>query len=173
MRNYFLLILLFCCSAYGGAQKLNRNYSFHPQEEGNVYFIHPLKGYESKNKGAVKMLEYDITYLSGKDSATYTFTYFSENAFKIDSVIISDNSGKYTFTGPANMYYLQPKRNIWQQRAAITIPYEILVQLYQSSLPYKISLVGNKNVDYEIKPKTWEKQSKMVTKVFEIIKYNN
>ncbi len=173
MKNTLLFILLLYCSSFVTAQKIHRNYSFYPQEEGNVYFIHPLKGFISNDKEATKKLEYDITYLSGNDSAIYTFTYFTENVFKTDSVIIQDASGDRLYSATAIMYYVQPKGKSWQQRASISIPYETLVRLYSNPSPYSLALAGTKDIRYEIKPKTWRKHSRLISRIFEIVKYNN
>lgn len=172
MKYYFLFIALFCTTLCCFAQKIHRQYSFYPQENGNVYFIHPQKGFESKDTEAVKSLIYDITYLSGRDSASFTFSYSVKNVLQIDSVQITDHTGKPVYTTPANMFYVQPKRNYWQHRASIQIPYTLLEQLYDQTNPYVLSLIGGRTIQYETKPGSWKKQSGIVSKIFEVIKYN-
>jgi len=173
MKYYFLLIAFFCISTCCVAQKIHRQYSFYPQENGNVYFIHPQKGFESKDNEAVKGLIYDITYLSGKDSASFTFSYSIKNVLQIESVQITDHTGKQVYTIPANMFYVQPKKSYWQHRASIQIPYSLLEELYRQDTPYSISLIGGRKIQYEIKPSQWKKQSGIISKIFDVVKYNN
>ncbi|GEM_PF-791626 len=172
MKYILLFILFLSLPFYSAGQKLHRQYSFYPQEEGNVYFIHPQKGFENNGNGPVKKMEYDITYLSGKDSASYTFTYYSENPMQIDSVKIMSRSGQLIYAEKATMFYVQPKKTYWQQRASVSIPYDLLVEIYQNENPYSISLSGGKRLDYEMKPKRWKKQAELVSKIFDVVKYN-
>lgn len=173
MKNYLLPILFFFISSTCIAQKIHKEYSFYSNEEGSVYFIHPQKGFKSKDKEVVKDFIYDITYLSTKDSASFTFTYFTENILKADSLTIVGAGGSPIYTGEIEMYFVQPyKGKIWQHRGNLVIPYDILVQLYQNESPYSISLNGRKTIHYEMKAGTWKKQSSIVLKIFDVIKYN-
>lgn len=173
MKIYWLLLVFLSITTVATAQKLHKDYSFQPQEGYNVYFVHPQKGFESKDPEAVKPLEYDITYLSGRDSATYTFSYYTRNVLKIDSVKFIGSQGEELYAAPASMYFVQPKKKNWQQRASITIPHELLVRLYESASPYRLSLIGgNREINYMMKPKTWEKQSYKISRIFQIVEHN-
>jgi hypothetical protein len=173
MKKYVLLILLAAVPFVGDAQKLHRQYSFYPQEGGNVYFIHPQKVFESNNAGALKKLVYDITYLAGKDSASFTFTYYTYHVMKIDSVTFLNDKEDVLFEGKAITYFIQPKKNYWQQRVSLTLPYALLVKTFQEENSFIISLTGKESISYQMKPKVWKKQSQMVSNIFDIVKYNN
>jgi len=172
MKKYLLLLCLFCFSVEGMAQKINRQYSFYPQETGSLYFIHPQTGFSSKDPGTVKGLIYDITYLSERDSATFAFTYYTQSVLKVDSVFILDAMGQEVYKTPANVLYVQPKSSYWQQRVNYPVPYEILTTLYEASSPYQLVLSGDRQIRYTLKPGVWKKQSAVVTKIFEVVKYN-
>jgi len=173
MKYYFLCLFIALFSIDGVAQKLHHHYSFYPQEVGNVYFIHPQKGFASNETGAKKDLTYDITYLSKADSATYTFTYFAKDVLSIDSIRLTDDSGNVIYTAAAVMYYVQPKKSYWQHRASVMIPYELLPKIYRNDTPYTLQLIGGRTLRYTMKPKTWKKQSYMVSRILEIVKYNH
>lgn len=173
MKYYSLLTFFILISLSGSAQKIHKQYAFYPQEGGNVYFIHPQKGFESKDTGAKKDLIYDITYISTKDSATFTFTYFVKDVLQINNVEIIDNTGSVVYSTPATMFYVQPKKKYWQHRATIQIPHTLLEELYKEKSPYTLTLIGGKSIRYTMKPKTWEKQSGIVSRIFEVVKYNN
>ncbi|MDH6358421.1 hypothetical protein [Parabacteroides sp. PF5-9] len=173
MRLSLLSCFILCLAFNGWAQKVNRDYSFYPQENGNVYFIHPQKGYKSDQKEATKGLTYDITYLSGRDSASYTFTYYLQDVLQINAVILLDHNGKEVYKGEPEIYYVQPKRNYWQHRAKVEIPYDLLEQIYQEESPYNLILQGNnKTVRYTLNPKKWAKQSTLISRIFQVVKYN-
>ncbi|MDR1403812.1 MAG: hypothetical protein LBJ60_08950 [Tannerellaceae bacterium] len=173
MNKYVLLILLTTVSFVGNTQKIHRQYSFYPQEGGNVYFIHPQKVFESGNDEALNKLAYDITYLAGKDSASFTFTYYTHNVFKIDFVKLLTDKKDVLFEGKAITYFIQPEKNYWRQRASVTLPYELLAKLFQEDNSFIISLTGEKSVNYQMKPKVWKKQSQLVLKIFDVVKYNS
>jgi len=173
MKIYWLFIAFLSVASFCTGQKLHKDYSFYPQEGGNVYFIHPQKGFESRDAEVTKALEYDITYVSDRDSATYTFSYFTKNVLKTDSVKIYSSQGELLYVAPASMYYVQPKKKNWQQRASISIPFPLLTQIYNAPSPYTLSLVGgNKEIRYVLKPKAWEKQSYKVSRIFQIVEFN-
>ncbi|MDR0750291.1 MAG: hypothetical protein LBF62_12105 [Tannerellaceae bacterium] len=173
MKKYLLFLLLAAIPFVGNTQKIHRQYSFYPQEGGNVYFIYPQKVFESNDAGALKKLTYDITYLAGRDSASFTFTYYTHNVMKIDSVKLLSDKMDVLFEGKAITYFVQPRKNYWQQRASLTLPYELLVKTFQEDNSFIISLTGKKSISYQMKPKVWKKQSQMISKIFDIVEYNN
>lgn len=170
--KYYLLLLFFSLSISGFAQKMHRHYSFYPQEGGNVYFIHPQKGFKSEDKTAVKDLIYDITYLSEHDSASFTFTYSLRDVMQIHTVEITDPNGQSIYTSEAQMLYVQPRKSAWQHRASIRIPYALLEQLYRHDQPYVLTLIGGRTFRYQIKPGPWKKQAGMMSRIFDVVKYN-
>jgi hypothetical protein len=172
MRKYVLFILLTAIPFIGNTQKIHRQYSFYPQEGGNIYFIHPQKVFESNNAEALKKLAYDITYLAGKDSASFTFTYYTHQVMKIDSVKLLNDNMDVLFEGKAITYFVQPEKKYWQQRASLTLPYELLVKAFREDNSFVISLTGKKSINYQMKPKVWKKQSQMVSKIFDVVEYN-
>jgi hypothetical protein len=173
MKKYVWLILLAVIPFVGDAQKLHRHYSFYPQEGGNLYFVHPQKVFESNDAEALKKLAYDITFLSGGDSASFTFTYYTHDVMKTDSVKLLNDKEDVLFEGKAITYFIQPKKNYWQQRVSVTLPYALLTETFREENSFIISLTGRKNINYRMKPKVWKKQSQMVSNIFDIVKYNN
>jgi hypothetical protein len=169
---FLLLMLLTAIPLVGNAQNIHRQYSFYPQEEGNLYFIHPQNVFESNDAEALKKLAYDITYLAGKDSASFTFTYYTHHVMKIDSVKLLNDRIDVLFEGKAVTYFVQPKRKYWQQRVSLTLPYELLVKAFQEDRSFILSLTGKKSINYQMKPSVWKKQSQMVSTVFDVVEYN-
>ncbi|MCD8178301.1 MAG: hypothetical protein LUE98_13115 [Tannerellaceae bacterium] len=173
MKHFLLLFISLCLFAGSAqAQKIHRQYAFYPQEEGNVYFIYPQKGFTSADKDVVKGLVYDITYVSGRDSASFIFSYFTKNVVQAKSIVFKDTTGNILYEAPVTMMFTQPKKNNWHQRAQVMIPYETLTSLYEQPQPYAICLNGGKEILFEISPKSWKKQSGVINKIFEVVKYN-
>ncbi|MCD8264360.1 MAG: hypothetical protein LUD02_09595 [Tannerellaceae bacterium] len=171
MRKYVLFLFLFI-TLTGNAQKLHRQYSFYPQETGNLYFVHPQKAFTSTDRQAVKQLTYDITYLAPGDSATFSFTFHTKNICKSDSVFIYNAGGELVYQTAATYLYLQPHKSYWRQRVFIKLPYTLLTGLYKEENSFTICLEGNCNLRYSMKKKTWQKQSAMMNNIVDLIRYN-
>ncbi len=172
MKHFFLFLLLIILPVSGYSQKINRQYSFHPQEGGNVYFIHPQKGFSSSDKETVKELVYDITYVSNRDSATFIFSYYTSQVLQATTVRLKDQQGNILYESPLEMMFTQPQKSYWQQRAQFRIPYVLLEQIYREPAPYSITLGGKRDIHYNIKNSTWKKQSGIINKIFEVVEYN-
>lgn len=173
MKRYSLLLLLLLSFSIDVlSQKINRQYSFQPQDNGILYFIHPQKGFESKDKDSTKGLVYDVTYLTANDSVSFTFTYCYRTVLKADSIKLYDQSETLIFANKATTYYVQPKSSYWQHRTMVAIPYPLFVALYQQDAPFTISIEGARKVGYTMTPKKWNKQSKIMHTIFDVVKYN-
>ena len=165
----FLYLGIFLLSPVS-AQDISKKYSSMTGAEGNVYFIHPNKGFKSPE--IKDQLEYDITYVTSGDSVTFNFTFYNDQASPVDSIgIISENQPAFF---PAGMIYLDAhKKDNWKHRVTSRIPYDYIVTLYNQSYPYQIEVFskGNK-FTFEMKEKEWEKQSKVIKKIFDVIDLN-
>ncbi|MCD7963226.1 MAG: hypothetical protein LUF90_06690 [Rikenellaceae bacterium] len=90
-----------------------------------------------------------------------------------ESLIILDGNGESVYEIEVDMMFYQPKKSYWWQRANISIPYDILVELYKNQTPYSIVLHGkDETITYRISRGKWEKQSAVINKVFNVIQYN-
>lgn len=169
-----LIILSLVVSLSAFSQKLYKDYTFYPQETGKLYFILPQKGFQSDDPTVVKGLEYDLTYFTASDSATLAYTYTTHTIYASDSVSLVSPEGNVLYTEKATMLFVQPHKKQWQQRASTQIPYALLTELYKQKEPFRVRIHSSRQtLDYTLKRSKWEKQSFLLSRIFEIIKYND
>lgn len=167
----FLTGLLLTIPAF--SQKLYKDYSFYPQEEGTLYFIFPQKGFRSENKTVKKDLEYDITYFTKNDSVSFTYSYTNQAVRPTDSLSFIGHDGKLLYTGKGKMLFVQPQKKYWKHRALIKIPIPVFTSIYAMEAPAKISIHSSgQHIEYEMKPSKWKTQTWLIARIFEMIKYN-
>ncbi|MCC8088305.1 MAG: hypothetical protein LIO79_03445 [Rikenellaceae bacterium] len=172
MRISLLFLLIIGCLS-GSSQKINRDYSFLKQQNGNLYFIHPMNGFKSSDKNIKKDMEYDMTYLTATDSVSFIFSVYTYEVAKLDSLRIIDVNGAEIYSTGVEMIYVKPRKKYWIQRAGITVPYELLSDLYKKDEPYSIVLHGGESeIIYKMAQGKWRSQSDMVNKIFDVIEYN-
>ncbi|NDW18886.1 hypothetical protein D0T53_08165 [Dysgonomonas sp. 216] len=172
MKKVLYSIILLCATINISAQDISKKYLSRIHNDGYLYFIYPMEGFSTNDTKAKKDMVFDITYLTTRDSVTYNFTYYTKEASPTDSVFIllPDNERSYV---ESTMFYVEPKRKNWEQRASLSIPAEFLNKMYENDLPYKV-LVHSKGNSYlyTMKEKDWKKQSAIVRKILESIKYS-
>lgn len=174
MRYVIVSFFLFCMAGVS-AQKINKDYSFLPQEGGNLYFIMPQKGFRTDDKLAKKDLVYDITYLCSQDSATVNYTYKYSTTFITDSLYVLDDAGQRLYDVKNTMLYTQPKGSRWEHRGTFKVPYPLLQTFYKSASPIQIVLIGKsgRHIVYTMKPSKWSKQAALIRNIFTVIDLNN
>lgn len=167
----FIIGLLFAIPI--SAQKLNKDYSFLPQENGILYFIFPQKGFSSTDNTAKKGLEYDLTYFTANDSILFSYTYINKELCKTETIFFLSADGQTLYKGKAEMLFVQPKKATWIHRATVKIPYSLFVSFYAMQQPYNICLhTSRKEIPYTLKDRKWKKQTYLVSRIFDTIKYN-
>lgn len=141
-------------------------------ETGSVFFIKPLSGFECKEVKGSKTLDYDVTSVSYKDSVTFNCTYYNEIPSPADSIFFVTAGGEKTAICHT-MFYVQPHKKIWTQRASLTIPNDWFRELYKQDVPFDILIhTGDREYLYKAAPKKWGEHKMIINKVFEIAKYN-
>lgn len=177
INQYMKHIIIFICLLFGipiSAQKINKDYIFYPQENGNLYFIYPQKGFTSLNKTDRKGLEYDITYLTTGDSITFTYTYINTEICKSEAISFLTSDNQVLFKGEAQMLFIQPHKKNWRHRGTVKIPYAKAVEFYGQIPPARLQFHTNKqDIQYQIADSKWEKQRYLINRIFEIIANNN
>ena len=171
--KHIIIFLCFLLIIPVTAQKINKDYIFYPQENGNLYFIFPQKGFTSENKSDIKGLEYDITYLTTSDSLTISYTYINKEICKPETIAFHSFNNQMLFQGSTEMLFVQPFKQNWKHRGIIKIPLSKATQIYGQELPFNLQIHTNKKViQYQITYSKWKKQSYLINRVFDIITNN-
>lgn len=167
MNKYTLSLFFVLCTSLVFAQNIKNKYSFHSGENGSVYFVHPIKAL--KNESIPSDLEYDLTYNSATDSVTYNFTFFNKIVSTVESISFNNEPQKFE----ASMLFVDPHKNSWKLRATVKLPFEYIKNIYNNTKPYTLMINTNKaEYRFSQNEKNWQKQSAIVNKIFEVIKYN-
>ena len=173
MKYIYMVICLLSVLSIS-AQKINKDYIFYPQDTGNLYFIFPQKGFTSQNTTDLKGLEYDVTYLTGSDSLTISYTYINREICKPEAVSFLSSDGQVLYKVEAQMLFVQPLKKNWKHRGTVKIPFAKAVEFYGQGSKPQLQLHTNKqDFRYQIANGKWEKQRYLISRVFEIIVNNN
>lgn len=170
MKRILLFILSGICCLAISAQDIKKKYSSMTGTDGSVYFIHPFKGFKSST---IKSdMEYDITYPTFRDSVTYNFTFYNQQASPVDSVALITTDKSLTL--PASMIFIDVhKKDSWKHRVTVQIPYSFITELYRQATPYTLKIYSKENEYlFEVKDKDWKNQSAIVSKIFQLIDLN-
>lgn len=139
------------------------------QEEGVLYFILPKSGF--KNIKQKSELNYDITYFSANDSATLNFSYFDKPFQTIDSLLFTTGNKIHSFR--VKRIFIETKKKKWHYRYSTTIAFKDLIGIFNHTERVEIILYTQHDpIALNIKPKTWNKQSAVLEKIFTLIKHN-
>ena len=169
MRYSFILLLLALCVTTTQAQKISKYYTSRLQEANKLFFIFPHDGFQ--NRELHSHLEYDLTYLTEKDSITMNFSYFDEEEREIDS--ISFNLSGMELVSPAKRIFVETHKKKWHYRYSAELLYDDLERLFkQGETPELLLHCRKSTVQLLIKKGTWKKQAMINGKIFRLMQYN-
>ena len=112
------------------------------------------------------------------DSITFNFTYESKEPLPLDSVVFVNENINYG--SPATMLFIEPgKGDKWKNRASVMLPADEFKHVRTQNIPCCL-IIYTKEKDntparsykFEISNKDWEKNTDIINKIFDIIKYN-
>lgn len=151
------------------AQSLKRHVVTKIQEEGTLYFINPLIDF----KGDKSVMSYDITYLTGHDSATFNFTYFTKNLHQIDSILLAGDNASYKI--PVTKLFVDNRKNKWEHRYSARLPMENLQEFFTNEKQGSVFLLNAKSDEkqYSQSKGKWKRQKELLTKIFDLIQANS
>lgn len=175
MKKYILLTLCIISTGWINAQNIKGKFISRSTDEGTITFIYPQKGYE--NKDLHSKLIYDITHSSATDSVTFNFTYLSKDPLPADSIIFYNEDIKYSV--PTTMFYIDLKKeNKWENRASAILTAEIFEKIRIQKTPCYIALYSKeeknepiRNYVFKISANDWKKNTDIINKIFQAIKY--
>ena len=168
--SFITALIFLVCSQSAEAQKLKKYYTSSIESKGAIYYIFPLKGFKNPSSGGYFV--YDITYLTGHDSATVNFSYFDKNALVLDGICFTNNDRACTLQ-PLKKIFIESKKSKWHYRFTTKMAFADLKNFYVANHTAKISLHSNKGqLDLKEKKRTWKKQAGAITRILELISLN-
>ncbi|TAJ10103.1 hypothetical protein DMA11_19445 [Marinilabiliaceae bacterium JC017] len=169
MRYTLTLLILGFGAIIMQAQNISKAYSSLLQKDNVLYFIFPHDGFRNHQLGSE--FEYDMTYLSEKDSVTLNFSYFDEQERTITGLefVIADKK----ITNSAKRIFVDNKKSKWHYRYSTKLLFNDLKDLFlQQNCPQLTLLTPKEKIMLSIKTGKWKKQAMINSKIFKLICYN-
>ncbi|HQQ95007.1 MAG TPA: hypothetical protein PLQ93_10670 [Bacteroidia bacterium] len=165
-----LLLLFFCLNtAFYSAQNINSYYVSSRVDKGSIYFIRAQKGFKSK-PGANK-LRYDMTYLLGKDSVTFNFSYFDKKPIVCDSLVLINGSKR--LSSALSKIFIETKGKKWHYRYGAKFSFKDTQAFFNPEQEALMLLIcKNAVVELHCKKRLWKKHAGVNTRIFELINLN-
>lgn len=176
MRRFFsfLMLCLLSCSALNAQS--SKRYVMQPRPEDQLYYILPVNIPAAPAAPcaakAPKALEYDITYVTSRDSADVRFSFYSLAYEQVDSVALVSGSTRYVMDS-LSVLYVEKDKKLWENRLSFSIDYEDLRSLYllDESFQFWVYGLGNSYV-YAFPKAAWRKEKALMSDVLAIIRAN-
>lgn len=155
------------CSVCLSGQNIQKHYVSRNVESGMLYFIKPLKLFQSCKNACY----FDQTIRPHNDTISIGVTFTNKQAFKVDSIaIISED----TVIGKSVEHlFTEQVKNKWDCRFFIYLTRKELSELY-TDLPPKLSFwgMGNSNIQLQVMPNDWKKIIEINDAIYSQIKLN-
>ena len=157
-----------CCMLVA-AGSLSKRYSTFGTINGTLYFVRPMHMPKCEGNQTKYGLTFDITYLYGDtDSVSFTTTVVTSGKENLDSVLVKSKSG--TIRAKTELIYREPHKSYYVNRIRFYIKWSEWKELYGSATPYVIEY--GKRLRFSFKQKKWEKESKTINDIMDIIETN-
>lgn len=150
------------------SQSINKRYNSHIGKDGYVFFFNPTKVPTDKNND-VREFFYDMTYNITSDSLTLNFTIVSKS--KIDEPIVSFCSGiTHVAFNAVKMLYVEKHKKNYISRFTSKVSFTDIVPVFHSPLPLVIKIdFDENNLTARYGKKKWEKETRVMNEIFELI----
>ncbi len=166
-KKQIITFVFLLCSLCLWSQNIQKHYVSKNVESGMLYFIKPMKLFQSSNNTCY----FDQTIRPHNDTISIGLTFTNKSAFKVDSIVVrtADTIIGKTVT---HLFTEQVKRK-WDCRFFVYLIRDELSKL-QIETPPILSFYGmeNSNIQIEVKPKDWKKIQKINRAIYRQIKLN-
>lgn len=154
MKRLTILFALSLCISYIYAEKTEDRYVVRPVQEGLLYFIEP---FEVPSKDKMPAAELDITYIVSRDSFTLNMSIRLPEAIDADSIGLGSRTD--TIVRDFHTFFIDKEKNRFKHRYSCTLPYTCLHTLYQSPMPYTLTIyAGGRKLQYGYAERAWSKE---------------
>ena len=172
-KGIFLLRFFFVCiissSFLSSAQNISKYFTANLQENGILYFIEPEQVFKGEKRNE---LVYDLTYLTANDSIVFNFTFFTKEEIIIDGITLSQKNTN--LLGTTSKIFIEYSKNKWKHRYTTKFLFNDLDVFFKSKIaPIILIHCNTKEINLSIKTNKWIKRSRIISKIFQLIKINN
>ncbi|MFP4471361.1 MAG: hypothetical protein ACLFPE_11780 [Bacteroidales bacterium] len=161
------LIFAVVLSLSAGAQKLDKYYSRHTQEGGDLFFFYPNEDFECSENHSE--LAFDISYRHGNDSAILNYTYHWKAANPADSINIEING--YRIKAAAKKLFMDFEKKMWVHRYSSKIGFDDLERFIIAESPPEIRISTEQDeLVFAAPGRKWDKYAEAGEKIIYIIR---
>ena len=157
--------MLFSISLWG--QNLQKHYVSRNLEDGMLYFIKPMKLFQSCKNACY----FDQTIRPHNDTISIGVTFSNKQTFKVDSIVFVN---KDAIIGKRVTHlFTEQTKNKWDCRFFIYMTKSELNKLNTTEPPI-LSFFGmeNSTIQLEVKPNDWKKIREIIDAIYRQIKLN-
>ena len=165
--KYILATFILFGSICLSAQNIENYYTSKNLEEGMLYFIKPLKLYQTSQNACY----FDQTILPLNDTVSVGMTLTNKEAFRVDSIaFLKDN---FVIKKHVKHLYTEPYKKKWNCRFFIYLTRDE-IDAFLTKLPPVLTFygMGGSNVQLQVKPKEWKKVFEINEAIYNQIKLN-
>ena len=166
-KKQIITFVFLLCSLCLWSQNIQKHYVSKNVESGMLYFIKPMKLFQSSNN----ICYFDQTIRPHNDTINIGITFTNRSAFKVDSIVV--RTGDTLIGKTVTHLFTEQVKNKWNCRFFVYLTRFELSKL-QTEAPLILSFYGmeNSNIQIEVKPKDWEKILKINRAIYRQIKLN-
>ncbi len=164
----FFFILLMGLATNVDAQKISKYYTSLKQADGTLFFIMPKQSFSNGDN----IFDCDLTYKTQQDErVTLNFSLFCPNLIDIDSIVLQTE--EKSVGCKTEKIFVDIEKKKYHHRYSSKFAFVDVRSFYASNQTPTINLYSNKKVlNLSIKQKKWEKDSGIVSKIFDLIVIN-
>ena len=165
-RLFICTLFMFLCATLH-AQSIDKRYRTFLTSNGMLHFIGTKKLTKTEN---LTKFDFDITYITGTDSATVNFSFVTEIPTSVKSCSLTNGHMSVVAAHPRMMFRDIMKRG-YKIRTTTTIAFNDLQQLYANERPFTFSLTleNGASCAASFTPSQWVKEKKDLERVFSSI----
>lgn len=160
----FLFFFLFSNPLF--SQKIDKYYTSSLQDGYSLYYFLPSKVMKSQSCDCD--LQYDITVMSSKDSATFNFSISSPTVIGISALKIGNSKDFFE----AKKLYIDKKSKTWKMRYSAMVPIKELERYFSSESSNLKLRTENSDLDFSQKAGKWKKYSGINSQILQLIRLN-
>lgn len=166
-KKQIITFVFLLCSLCLWSQNIQKHYVSKNVESGMLYFIKPMKLFQSSNNTCY----FDQTIRPHNDTISIGITFTNRSAFKVDSIVVRTAD---TVIGKAVTHLFTEKvKNKWDCRCFIYLTRFELIKI-QTEAPPILSFYGLEKTNFQlkVKPKDWKKVLEINRALYGQIKLN-
>lgn len=169
MKKTIAFLILLISVANVNSANIAKRYTSRIVQDGICYFLRP---YKLSKKQALKDFEYDVTFVSSKDSATLNFLFISDSPKCPD--IVNITAGESIIKSvDFKLLYADITRKGYELRITTLLPYNKLKELFNQEEPLMFHIIQNgKDKSATYSRSQWKSEIKMIRSIFQLADIN-